>query len=69
MLTIKNTWKLAVLSLTAFATIYSCANDEFEGSLPQGKITISAGFEQPGAKTRTAVNGSYQVVCLENDDF
>lgn len=65
----KQTWKVAALSLATLATISGCSNDDFDNVSSQGQTVITAGFEQPGAKTRTAVNSSNQVVWLEGDAF
>lgn len=65
----KQTWKVAALSLATLATISGCSNDDFDNVSSQGQTVITAGFEQPGAKTRTAVNSSNQVVWLKNDAF
>lgn len=65
----KLTWKVAALSLATLATISGCSNDDFDNVSSQGQTVITAGFEQPGAKTRTAVNSSNQVVWLEGDAF
>lgn len=69
MMNLKQTWKLAALSLAAIATINGCANDEFDDVSSKGQTVITAGFEQPGAKTRTAVNASNEVVWVKNDAF
>ncbi|MGN0310699.1 MAG: hypothetical protein ACI4C3_08985, partial [Bacteroides sp.] len=69
MMNLKQTWKLAALSLAAIAIANGCANDEFDGVSTKGQTVITAGFEQPGANTRTAVNSSNQVVWLKNDAF
>lgn len=68
MMNFKQTWKLAALSLAALATIHGCSNDDFDNASSQGQTVITAGFEQPGANTRTAVN-SNQVVWLRGDAF
>ena len=69
MMNLKQTWKLAALSLAAIAIVNGCANDEFDDVSSKGQTVITAGFEQPGAKTRTAVNSSNQVVWVKNDAF
>lgn len=69
MMKFKQTWKVAALSLATLATISGCSNDDFDNVSSQGQTVITAGFEQPGAKTRTAVNSSNQVVWLKNDAF
>ena len=63
------TWKVAALSLAILPTISGCSNDDFDNVSSQGQTVITAGFEQPGAKTRTAVNSSNQVVWLKGDAF
>ena len=69
MMNLKQTWKLVALSLAAIAIANGCANDEFDGVSTKGQTVITAGFEQPGANTRTAVNSNNQVVWLKNDAF
>ena len=69
MMNLKQTWKLAAFSLAAIAIVNGCANDEFDDVSSKGQTVITAGFEQPGAKTRTAVNSSNRVVWLKNDAF
>lgn len=68
MLTIRKTLRMACLAMVGIAVSY-CSNDEFEGNAPKGQTFITAGFEQPGAKTRTSVGSSNEVLWMSGDAF
>ena len=68
MLTIRETLRMTCLAVAGITVAY-CSNDEFEGNAPKGQTIITAGFEQPGAKTRTSVGSSNEVLWMSGDAF
>lgn len=68
MLSIREILRMTCLAVAGIAVAY-CSNDEFEGNAPKGQTIITAGFEQPGAKTRTSVGSSNEVLWMSGDAF
>lgn len=68
MLIIRKTLRMACLAVAGIAVAY-CSNDEFEGNVPKGQTVIKAGFEQPGANTRTSVSSTNAVLWTNGDVF